>query len=130
MQMGVGDAAVRIVDRALEMRAIIQGGAVIAFTNPGGVRADVTRREDGAVTYGDLFASQPFRNQLVTLTLTGMQIKNMLVRLTASVRDQPSPLVCAIGPTAPIWPASARWGRWSRRSALTSCRSRSWAGCT
>ena len=30
------------------------------------------------MTYSDLFASQPFRNQLVTLTLTGMQIKNML----------------------------------------------------
>ena len=30
------------------------------------------------MTYADLFASQPFRNQLVTLTLTGMQIKNML----------------------------------------------------
>src|SRR3954471_13803280 len=55
-----------------------KGGAVIAFTNPGGVRADVTRREDGAVTYGDLFASQPFRNQLVTITLTGKQIKEML----------------------------------------------------
>ncbi len=55
-----------------------KGAAVIAFTNPGGVRADVTRREDGAVTYGDLFASQPFRNQLVTITLTGKQIKDML----------------------------------------------------
>ncbi|WP_028346792.1 bifunctional metallophosphatase/5'-nucleotidase [Bradyrhizobium murdochi] len=55
-----------------------KGGALIAFTNPGGVRADVTRKEDGAVTYGDLFASQPFRNQLVTLTLTGKQIKDML----------------------------------------------------
>ncbi|WP_161852626.1 bifunctional UDP-sugar hydrolase/5'-nucleotidase [Bradyrhizobium sp. CCBAU 051011] len=55
-----------------------KGGAVIAFTNPGGVRADVTRKEDGAVTYADLFASQPFRNQLVTLTLSGKQIKDML----------------------------------------------------
>jgi 5'-nucleotidase len=55
-----------------------RGGAVIAFTNPGGVRADVIRREDGAVTYGDLFASQPFRNQLVTITLSGKQIKDML----------------------------------------------------
>jgi 5'-nucleotidase len=55
-----------------------KGGAVIAFTNPGGVRAEILRKEDGAVTYGDLFASQPFRNQLVTLTLTGKQIKDML----------------------------------------------------
>ncbi|MBR1156920.1 bifunctional UDP-sugar hydrolase/5'-nucleotidase [Bradyrhizobium sp. JYMT SZCCT0428] len=54
------------------------GGAVMAFTNPGGVRIDITRKEDGAVTYADLFASQPFRNQLVTLTLTGKQIKDVL----------------------------------------------------
>jgi 5'-nucleotidase len=53
-------------------------GAVIAFTNPGGIRADIAKKENGAVTYGDVFASQPFRNQLVTLTLTGMQIKNLL----------------------------------------------------
>jgi 5'-nucleotidase len=59
-------------------RAEEKGGAVVAFTNPGGVRADIARREDGAVTYGDVFASQPFRNQLVTLTLTGKQIKDML----------------------------------------------------
>ena len=30
------------------------------------------------MTYADVFASQPFRNQLVTLTLTGKQIKDML----------------------------------------------------
>ncbi|WP_084799504.1 bifunctional metallophosphatase/5'-nucleotidase [Bradyrhizobium sp. Ai1a-2] len=55
-----------------------KGGAVIAFTNPGGVRTDVARREGGAVTYADLFSSQPFRNQLITLTLTGKQIKDTL----------------------------------------------------
>src|SRR5712675_952651 len=54
------------------------GGAVIAITNPGGIRTDIPKRDDGAVSYADVFASQPFRNQLVTLTLTGMQIKNML----------------------------------------------------
>jgi 5'-nucleotidase len=54
------------------------GGAVIAFTNPGGIRTDISKKQDGAVTYADVFASQPFRNQLVTLTLTGMQIRNML----------------------------------------------------
>jgi 5'-nucleotidase len=54
------------------------GGAVMAFTNPGGVRTDITKKEGGAVTYADVFASQPFRNQLVTLTLTGKQIKDML----------------------------------------------------
>src|SRR5436309_7281345 len=54
------------------------GAAVIALTNPGGIRTDMSKREDGAVTYADLFASQPFRNQLVTLTLSGLQIKNTL----------------------------------------------------
>jgi 5'-nucleotidase len=54
------------------------GNAVAAFTNPGGVRSDIIKKEDGAVTYADLFASQPFRNQLVTLSLTGAQIREML----------------------------------------------------
>ena len=30
------------------------------------------------MTYADVFASQPFRNQLVTMTLTGEQIKDAL----------------------------------------------------
>src|SRR5581483_15484 len=54
------------------------GGAVIAFTNPGGVRADIVKRDDGAITYADVFAAQPFRNQLVTMTLTGQEIKDAL----------------------------------------------------
>jgi 5'-nucleotidase len=54
------------------------GGAVIALTNPGGIRTDIVKKEDGLVTYSDLFASQPFRHQLVTLTLTGAQIKDAL----------------------------------------------------
>lgn len=54
------------------------GGAVIAFTNPGGVRTDIVKHENGAVSYADIFASQPFRNQLVTMTLTGKQLKDVL----------------------------------------------------
>ena len=55
-----------------------KGGAVIAFTNPGGIRADIVKRDGGDVTYADVFAAQPFRNQLVTMTLTGRQIKDAL----------------------------------------------------
>jgi 5'-nucleotidase len=62
---------------AATMRAST-GGSVVAFTNPGGLRADIAAKDDGLVTYADVFASQPFRNQLVTLTLTGNQIKTML----------------------------------------------------
>jgi 5'-nucleotidase len=59
-------------------RAETDGGAVVAFTNPGGIRSDIAKKPDGTVTYADVFATQPFRNQLVTLTLTGAQIKTML----------------------------------------------------
>src|SRR3954463_15704338 len=62
----------------LATSAEANGGAQVAFTNPGGIRTDIPGRQDGAVTYADLFASQPFRNQLVTLTLTGTQIKSVL----------------------------------------------------
>jgi 5'-nucleotidase len=55
-----------------------KGGAVAAFTNPGGLRADIVGKDDSTVTYADVFASQPFRNQLVTLSLSGRQIKTML----------------------------------------------------
>ena len=54
------------------------GGAVIALTNPGGIRTDLIPKENGAVSYGEIFASQPFRNRLVTVTLTGSQLKDLL----------------------------------------------------
>ncbi|RZM91802.1 bifunctional metallophosphatase/5'-nucleotidase [Bradyrhizobium genosp. SA-3] len=54
------------------------GGAVIALTNPGGIRTDIVPKENGAITFGDVFASQPFRNRLVTMTLTGRQLKDLL----------------------------------------------------
>ncbi len=55
-----------------------RGDAVMAFTNPGGVRSPITGTTGTAVTYGEIFAAQPFRNQLVTLTLTGDQILTAL----------------------------------------------------
>lgn len=58
--------------------AAAKGGAVIALTNPGGIRTDIIKAEDGIAIYADLFASQPFRHQLVTLALTGAQIKDAL----------------------------------------------------
>jgi 5'-nucleotidase len=59
-------------------RSVDDGGAVIALTNPGGIRTDLVHRDNGTVSYGDLFASQPFRNRLVTMTLTGAQIRDLL----------------------------------------------------
>ena len=54
------------------------GGAQIVFMNNGGIRSDILRNGNGAVTFGDLFAVQPFGNKLLTLTLTGAQIKTLL----------------------------------------------------
>ncbi len=46
-----------------------------AFMNPGGIRADI---EQGEVTWGELYNVQPFNNQLVKMTLTGAQIRQLL----------------------------------------------------
>jgi 5'-nucleotidase len=54
------------------------GGAHIAFMNPGGLRADVVPGADGKVTFGAVFAAQPFGNQLVTKTFTGKQLRDLL----------------------------------------------------
>jgi 5'-nucleotidase len=59
------------------------GGAVVALMNPGGVRADLSyaprgSEGDGHVTYGEVFSVQPFGNSLVTMSLTGAQLKTVL----------------------------------------------------
>jgi 5'-nucleotidase len=59
-------------------RAAADGGAQIALMNPGGLRANLTAAADGAVRYEDLFAVQPFYNNLVTLSLTGAQVMQVL----------------------------------------------------
>jgi 5'-nucleotidase len=52
-------------------------GSQVAFMNPGGVRGD-TGFPAGQLTYAQAFAIQPFGNTLVTLTLTGAQLREML----------------------------------------------------
>lgn len=49
--------------------------ADFAFMNPGGIRADL---DAGEVTWGELFTIQPFGNDLVSMDLTGAQIKLLL----------------------------------------------------
>ena len=69
------------------------GGAQIAFMNPGGVRADLLLNdisggeEPGQVTYGEAFEVQPFGNLLVTMDLTGAQIEQLLEQ--QAVDDRP-----------------------------------------
>ena len=59
-------------------------GAQIAFINQGGIRADLIPAADGSVTYGQIFAVQPFGNDLVEPTLTGAQLKTLLEEQFAS----------------------------------------------
>ena len=61
-----------------QLAASRSAGAVLAFTNPFGVRTDLVPSPDGTVTYGQLYAMQPFANTLVTMTLTGAQIRAAL----------------------------------------------------
>jgi 5'-nucleotidase len=53
------------------------GGARIAFQNSTGVRADIVP-VDGSVSYGQIFAAQPFANNIVVESLTGRQIRALL----------------------------------------------------
>jgi 5'-nucleotidase len=82
-----------IADAQLE--ATTATGAVVAFMNPGGVRAPLPYKEGGAITYGELFAVHPFGNTLVTMTLTGEQILQILEEQWQ--RDRPRPLYVSRG---------------------------------
>ncbi|HEU5107141.1 MAG TPA: bifunctional metallophosphatase/5'-nucleotidase [Micromonosporaceae bacterium] len=59
-------------------------GAQIALMNPGGIRASLSFASSpggeapGQVTYGEAFTVQPFNNLVVTQTLTGAQLKEVL----------------------------------------------------
>jgi 5'-nucleotidase len=55
-----------------------------AVLNPGGIRSDI---DAGTVTWGDVYAVQPFRNPLVALTLTGQQLYDLLEQQWG--REQP-----------------------------------------
>jgi len=65
-------------------RDAAKGSAVIAFMNPGGIRADLLAsqisggEQVGQITYSEAFTVQPFGNSLVTMTLTGQQIDTLL----------------------------------------------------
>ena len=49
--------------------------ADFGIQNPGGVRADLAR---GVILYGDLYRVMPFDNELVRLTLTGRQLRQLV----------------------------------------------------
>jgi 5'-nucleotidase len=61
------------------------GGAVVAFMNPGGIRADLIctppcTSGPAPVTYNQLFTVQPFNNVMTVKTLTGDMIYRLLAQ--------------------------------------------------
>jgi 5'-nucleotidase len=70
-----------IADAQLADTSTIPAGGVapvVSFMNPGGIRADLVENAAGDVTYEAAFTVQPFNNYLVSLTLTGQQLIDVL----------------------------------------------------
>ncbi len=61
-----------------QLAATLGAGAQIAFMNPFGLRAPLNPAADGSLTFGDIYAAQPFNNTLVTQTMTGAELKAVL----------------------------------------------------
>lgn len=61
-----------------QLAATRPAGAQISFMNPFGVRRSLVPAADGSVTFGDIYAVQPFNNDLYTLTYTGAELKGIL----------------------------------------------------
>lgn len=75
-----------IADAQLADPSVVTNGQkpVIAFMNPGGIRSDLTYANSpygeapGDITFEEAFTVQPFNNYLVSLDLTGAQVKQVL----------------------------------------------------
>jgi len=70
-------------------------GAQVALMNPGGLRSDLVPGPDGVLRYQDLFAVQPFSNNLVTMSFSGAQF---LALIEGNLRGrEPRPLKVSQG---------------------------------
>lgn len=71
-----------------------KGGAVVAFMNPGGIRANFVYAQisggelPGEITYGEAFTVQPFYNIMMTTTMTGADIKAVLEQQAVAGSDR------------------------------------------
>ncbi len=79
-----------------------QGGAQIAFMNVGGVRASLRvapkyAEAAGDVIYKEAYDVLPFGNRLVTISMTGAQIRNALEQQYQPVADRGSRPMLALG---------------------------------
>jgi 2',3'-cyclic-nucleotide 2'-phosphodiesterase (5'-nucleotidase family) len=69
---------------------------VIAFMNPGGIRADLSyatspyAEPPGDITFEEAFTVQPFNNYLVSMTMTGQGIYDLLAQQVTGALNGPS----------------------------------------
>ena len=99
-------------------------GGQIGLMNPGGIRAPLTYANSpggeapGQVTYGEVFTVQPFNNLVVTVTLTGAQLKEVLEQQFVGYAGQTTTKILQVSAGfAYTWSPTAPLG--SRVTALT-----------
>ena len=82
-----------IADAQLADPSTVTGGKtpVAAFMNPGGIRADLVATNGNEVTFGSAFTVQPFNNYLVSMDMTGTQIKTLLEQQFSGVNGPEAP---------------------------------------
>ncbi len=92
-------------------------GAQLALMNPGGIRADFDAEASpggettGQITYGEAFTVQPFNNLVVTQTLTGAQLKEVLEQQFAGYQGQTTQKILQVSDGLTYtWSASAPLG--------------------
>ncbi|HET9581937.1 MAG TPA: 5'-nucleotidase C-terminal domain-containing protein [Gemmatimonadota bacterium] len=73
-------------------------GDQIALVNGGGIRTDL---DAGPVTYAEVFAVQPFQNTLISLELTGEQLRRALEAVVEDRLGQVSGIRYRFDPTRP-----------------------------
>jgi 5'-nucleotidase len=92
------------------------GGAVVAMTNPGGIRTDLLFAQisggeaPGQVTFAEAFAVQPFSNSLVTMTVTGAQLKAVLEQQATAGSDGTGRMLQISASLTYTWTTSAPVG--------------------
>lgn len=102
-----GDHALGRLIADAQLAATRANGAQIAFTNPGGIRTDLRAGSPaGGVTYADVYAAQPFGNSLVTLTLSGEQLRLLLEQQWSASEPERARMLQPSAGFAYTWDAS------------------------
>ena len=96
-----------------QLAATQDAGAQIALMNPGGIRSALGMPADGQLRYEDLFTVQPFSNNLVTMTLTGAQLQEVLEQQWI---NQPTPRILQVS-RGFSYSWDAECARWPTRGA-------------